>query len=141
MRDHRSLAVFAIICVGLVFAASDAFARGGHGGGGRQAGPRSIVRSQQVPAFFPAATRAGHVPRAHVRPFHRDLRRAPAHTFAFPAPGFVAYGVPYDDGQPVLWRVPAGEPVTLNGRPCFVQRYIVPSEAGGSGPVSVARCY
>jgi len=140
--NHRALAVFATICAGLVLAASDGFARGGgHGGGGRHGGARVFVRSQQVPAFYPAVPRAGHVTRAHVRQFHSNLRRAPGYTFAFPAPGFAAYGAPYDDAEPVLRQVPAGEPVTLNGRPCLVQRYIVPSEAGGSGPVSVARCY
>jgi hypothetical protein len=147
LMNHRALAVFLIVCMGLVLVAGEAFARGagghgggGHGGGGRHAGSRPFVRSQQVPAFYPAAPRAGHGTRAHVRPFHRDLRRARGPVFAFPAPGFVAYGAS-DDDEPALARVPAGEPVTLNGRPCFVQRYVVPSEAGGSRPVSVARCY
>jgi hypothetical protein len=125
-----------------VLAASDALARGGgHGGGGRHGGARSFVRSQQVPAFYPAPIRARHGSHSHAHPFHRTVRRVPAHTFAFQAPGFAVDAGAAGEVEPALRPMPAGEPVTLNGRPCFVQRYVVPSEAGGSRPVSVARCY
>jgi hypothetical protein len=35
---------------------------------------------------------------------------------------------------------PPGEPVVVDGRVCFAQSYLVPSEAGGTKPVRVTRC-
>jgi hypothetical protein len=63
--------------------------------------------------------------------------------------GFV-YAAPYaftDTMHRAAWSrdevaVPLGQPVVINGRPCFVQTHIVPSEESGDRrPVTVTRCY
>jgi hypothetical protein len=137
--------ILAAFCLGIVFAADEADARSrssGHGHSRPAASPRSLQRFQQRPAVN-RTTQGLHVTRhPHRRAFHHHHFR---HRWPF------VFAAPYGTGDGVVvpptsyagsGGVPPGEPVVLNGRPCFVQPYIVPAEGTGTmRTVTVTRCY
>ena len=145
----------AICCIGFLLAPSEASARSGGIAGrslamGAPRAPRvgalPLVRPGQIPPVVNAAAVGGFraLRAAPARRFHRVFRHR------VPFVGVAAYGpyvVPDDAVAPPFPQtlanvrpVPSGEPVVVNGRICFAQSYIVPSEAGGTRPVIVTRC-
>ena len=83
-----------------------------------------------------------HVTRQpHRHSVHRDFRRRWPFVFAAPY-GIGDYGVVPSASFAESGGIPPGEPVVMNGRPCFVQPHIVPSESTGTmRTVTVTRCY
>lgn len=147
--------VCAICCLAFLVAPDAASARSGGFAAGSglavsalpRAGALPLVRPGQVPPVVNAAAalRLHALRLAPGRRLHRFSRHG------VPLGGF-AYGPYYDPNDYIgagsalpqtvanTRQVPPGEPVAINGRICFAQTYIVPSEAGGTRPVTVSRC-
>lgn len=135
--------ILAALWLGLVFAAQEADARSSGRGAGRPAisAPRSLQRFHQAPVVNQAARGLHVTPHARRGSFNRRLG------YGFP---FV-FGAPYvygGDGvvPPTSYAetdsAPPGAPIVVNGRSCFVQPYVVPSEATRTmRTVTVTRCY
>jgi hypothetical protein len=130
----------AMLCLGLVLAPDEAFARGGFGG-------RSFAFS---PGFHPSALRTPFL--AHRRFGFERLRRHDGLGVPLTVLGGVGYGPsdhvdPYfqpTDAEPdiVTGAIPGGgNPVFLYRRGCLTQTVTVPSESGGKRAINIVRCY
>ncbi len=154
-------AYLALCCVGLALAPIEAAAGpggvGGRGGaiGAPRAGALPLVRPGQVPLLKPQGPAVNSALPGGLRRFHRGFARGhgkffrrgvPAIAGIYAPDGIYPYGVPdggtalLPDRQMAVRPTPPGDPVVVNGRICFAQAYLVPSEAGGTRSVKVTRC-
>jgi hypothetical protein len=154
MINRTIAAGFCAICaVGLALAPDDVSARsGGIAGrslalGARHVGGLPLVKPGQIPVIKPAVAGGFSGLRA-VRRHHRFSRNGVPLLDGVGGPYYEPYGYsgytgiesPYPQTITNARPVPPGDPVVVNGRVCFAQAYIVPSEAGGTRPVTVTRC-
>ena len=163
MTNRTVAATFlAICCVGLGLAPIEAAAGpGGVGGrgvaiGAPRVGALPLVRPGQVPLLKPQGPAVNPAIAGGLRRFHRGFARGHGRFFRGGVPALAGIDAPggiYPYGEPgagsaVLWPgpqtavrpTPPGDPVVVNGRICFAQAYLVPSEAGGTRSVKVTRC-